>query len=52
MTKLGIFYKLFKNNIKISVIESERQIRHYLNTNKFDIILILSNKVQKNYNEY
>ncbi len=44
MTKLGIFYKLFKNNIKISVIESERQIRHYLNTNKFDIILILSNK--------
>ena len=43
--KQGIFYKLFKNNIKISVIESERQIRTLShNTNNFDIILILSNR--------
>ena len=39
------FKKLKINNIKISVIESEAHIRHYLSRHKgIDIILILSNK--------
>lgn len=45
ISKMSQFKKLKANNIKISVIESETLIRHYLNRqNSIDIILILSNK--------
>ena len=45
ISKMSQFKKLKVNNIKISVIESESHIRHYLNRQKgIDIILILSNK--------
>ena len=45
VTKSKRLKKLVENNIKISVIESKSQIGHYLqNNNKYDNILILSNK--------
>ncbi len=45
--------KYFSNNIKINVIECESQIGDYLfNINKFDNILILSNKNTKNVIKY
>jgi hypothetical protein len=48
VTKSERLKKLLENNIKISVIESESQIGHYLqNNNDYDNILILSNKSTK-----
>ena len=48
VTKSERLKKLLENNIKISVIESESQIGHYLqNNNEYDNILILSNKSTK-----
>ena len=45
--------KYFSKNIKINVIECESQIGDYLsNVNKFDNILILSNKNTKNTIKY
>ena len=49
VSKMSQFKKLKVNIIKISVIESEADIRHYLNRQKgIDIILILSNKNTSN----
>ena len=48
VTKSKRLKKLLENNIKISVIESQSQIGHYLqNNNEYDTILILSNKSTK-----
>ena len=53
ITKSKRLKKLFRNNIKINVIESKSQIGDYLISNNcFDNILILSNKNTKDIIEY
>ena len=53
MYKNGIPKNIFKNNIKINVIECKSQISDYLLNNiYFDTILILSNKNTKDIIEY
>ena len=44
---------LIGNNIKINVIETEAQIREYLDKEiKFDIVLVLSNRNTENILRY
>ena len=53
VTKSRRLKKLFRNNIKINVIESKTQISDYLlNNNCFDNVLILSNKNTKDIIKY
>ena len=53
ITKSKRLKKLFRNNIKINVIECKSQIGDYLTSNNcFDNILILSNKNTKDIIEY
>ena len=53
LTKFKSLKRLIGNNIKINVIETEAQIREYLDKeNKFDIILVLSNRNTENIFRY
>ncbi len=53
LTKLKSLKRLIGKNIKISVIETEAQIREYLDReNNFDIILVLSNRNTENILRY
>ena len=45
LTRFKPLKRLIGNNIKINVIETEAQIREYLDReNNFDIVLVLSNR--------
>ena len=53
LTKFKSLKRLIGNNIKINVIETEAQIREYLDKeNNFDIVLVLSNRNTKNILRY
>ena len=53
LTKFKSLKRLIGNNIKINVIETEAQIREYLDKeNNFDIILVLSNRNTENIFRY
>ena len=53
LTKGKALKRLVGNNIKINVIETEPQIRHYLDKESiFDIILVLSNRNTENILRY
>ena len=53
LTKFKSLKRLIGNNIKINVIETEAQIREYLDKeNNFDIILVLSNGNTENIFRY
>ena len=53
LTKFKSLKRLIGNNIKINVIETEAQIREYLDReNNFDVVLVLSNRNTKNILRY
>ena len=53
LTRFKPLKRLIGNNIKINVIETEAQIREYLDKeNNFDIVLVLSNRNTENILRY
>ena len=53
LTRFKPLKRLIGNNIKINVIETEAQIREYLDKeNNFDIVLVLSNRDTGNILRY
>ena len=53
LTRFKPLKRLMGNNIKINVIETEAQIREYLDKeNNFDIVLVLSNRNTENILRY
>ena len=53
LTRFKPLKRLIGNNIKINVIETEAQIREYLEEeNNFDIVLVLSNRNTENILRY